>query len=140
MPNAIIGTNGNQQVNVVDSKTVSLAFYSDTSQEIEVSSYQDGISFWIGKNSVSVPSFETVNIVNSSSLISSANQIRTFGVTLKSSDQALTIDLKPSNTQIAYFMLLKYGTLPVVSSSGKSYDIMKVVCPMGKSTLNSSFY
>lgn len=131
MPNAIIGTNGNQKANVVDSNTVSLAFYSDSSQEIKVSGYQDGISFWIGKNLDSVPSFDTVDIFNSTSLISSANQIRTFGVTLKSSDQALTIDLKPSNTQIAYFMLLKYGTLPVVSSSTKSYDTMKVVCPMG---------
>lgn len=135
MPYALIGTNGNQQVNVVESKSVSLAFYSDTSQqEMSVSSYQDGISFWIGKSLDSVPSFEAVSIVNSSG-ISSANQIRTFGVTLSSPDQALTIDLMPNNTQAAYFILIMFGQLPVVNSSQQNYDLIKVHCPMGKTKL-----
>lgn len=132
MTKAIIGTNGNNVFNIVDSQTLGLAYFYDSNmKEIKVSNYTEGIRFWIAKNLNSLPLFEQVDVVNSTRPVNSSNQIKTFGVTLSSANQSLTINLMPSDFSVAYFMLLKYGRMPVVNSTMLIYDLVQVVCPLG---------
>lgn len=133
MPYAIIGSNGNNQINISASKMISQTFYDQNSMnEIQVNNYQSGISFWISKSLDQTPSFNQIDLKNLSQYVNSANQIVSFLATLPSANHSISIDLKPTGTLIpAYFMLVKYDQFPVVNSTHQIYDIHQVVCPHG---------
>jgi hypothetical protein len=105
-----------------------MAFYDDSMNKIPVNNYQPGIYFKIPKTLNATPAFEAVNLSNVS--ISAANQIQTFGVVISSPDQAVIINLMPSNLTIGYLMCAKYGEMPIVNSSYQNnIDKIQIFCP-----------
>ena len=110
IPNAPVGTNGNNQVNVINSALISLTYFESNMNKLTASSVQNGFYFSIPKKtSMTSTSFQAVNLT--SMLINSPNQVLSFYVNLTSPYQSITINLAPGNQSVAYLVVLKYGRI-----------------------------
>lgn len=136
MPYAFVGLNGND-LNIGNSKSVGLKFFSGSMTENKVSNFEQGIQFWIAKSSNEDVPFQELSLANMTQKASSQNQLLCFSITLTSPNQSISIDIMPLNSSdtVGYLIALKYGQSPVISSSSQLYDSFLISCPSGKKSL-----
>ena len=90
----------------------------------------DGFYFWISTGtSVSYTEIDPENTT-----ISVTSQLQTFVMTLTTPNQSVTIQLMPTGNEtmnVGYIICLKYGQVPLISSSSQGCDRAQVYCPSG---------
>ena len=134
MPYAFVGANGNSGLNIGNSKSVGLKFFSSSMTENQVSNYEPGIQFWIAKSSSDELPFQEVNYTNLTQKASSQNQLLCFLITMSTPNQSISIDIMPLENadSVGYLIELNYGKVPIVNSATQEYDSFIISCPDGK--------
>ncbi len=81
-----------------------------------------------------MPSFQYVNtsVLNMSSI----NQLITFTLNLAQLDQSVFVNIKPEDHSVSYLLVLKFGQVPVMTSSSAVYDSYVILC-RNKGRLNN---
>lgn len=120
--------NLNSDIGIGNSSSMSLSFYGANMKEYSVSGYSQGFYFYIAMN----PPQTTFELVNITSLnLTGSNQLLTYSFELTSPNQSVTIELRPTDMTIGYLVVLKYGQVPVITSTSQVYDKFQVFCPSG---------
>ncbi|CAF0880040.1 unnamed protein product, partial [Brachionus calyciflorus] len=148
LPLAITGQNGNNDIYVGNSKSISLNFYNDKNEPIKIENQKNPIKFWIPRDSNKIKHNETfINIdlfnqddLNNNNLTS--NETNQFNQTLpksifmlnkfnltSTSNTSIHIQIKPSSFNVGYLVILKFNDNPHVKSNSKLYDSWKLFCP-----------
>ena len=149
---ALAGYNGDNETNIISSKSISYSLYDENNIEIPVSNQVNPLVYWIAKDtSVSIPAFSFINALNSSTnatspiaLSSGAIMLNGFmvsGFKLIGTNVSIHIQIKPNSQSVAYLALTKFGDNPYLNTSNKYYDLINVFCPNDLiNEGNDSFY
>jgi hypothetical protein len=137
---AVVGANGIES-NVDSSKTVTLSFFYNINQKLNVNSLSTPISITIPKSdSLNVTGFQSITLSSLSSLTCNYNDLFVqYTVTIKQSN---SIHIQIKQTQgLGYLVLLKFGSAPKLNLTYSNYDLWKLYCPNDVVTqLNETFH
>jgi hypothetical protein len=125
---AVSGHNGDNESFIGFSSSISLSFYDENRNEIEISDTQQPFDIKISRDqSVSQNQYQYVNISQIQFVSGSYLLLNAFKIMSKNS--SIHIELKPLNTSIGYLFVMKMGYSPIVNSTYSDYDSFKLMCP-----------
>lgn len=111
---------------ITSSKSVSLSFLDESSDEINVTNSSENYEFFIPRNpTIEVPQFKN-NFETRSD-----NFLKLSGLYLTKTNVSLHIQIRPVNSSISYFFALKKRSYPIVDKTSHSFDYSKIFCPKG---------
>ena len=128
MPKAITGKNGNNDLNVTDSKIISLSYFNENNTEIKISNKT--IDIWIPRNKESkIPLFTFVNSSNLS--LSNTNQLALFSLEINKKNVSMYLSFFAENISTSYLFALRYNDFPVINETMQDFDYIDIYCPSG---------
>jgi hypothetical protein len=128
---AATGQNGNNETLTGNSSSISLAFYDNYFNEIEISFSSAPIDVIIerGLNLSKSYSYQYVNVSEINNNISNGSLFLQNAFNITSNNASIHIELLPLNSNIGYLVFLKLGHIPILNSTYLDYDAFKVFCP-----------
>jgi hypothetical protein len=121
---AISGHNGNNETLIGVSNSIGLAFYDSKNNDLPIT--DNSIEVFIQRDS-NLPDI-TFKYVNTTRFqLSSGFLQNAFNIT--STNASIHIELKPINESIAYLIVLKFGSSPIINETYSNYDAFKFICP-----------
>ena len=127
---AVSGHNGNNETLVGLSASIGLTIYDENVNEIQVKNSKELIEIFISRDIHLDNSYE-FQLVNASQLKLRSKEdffmFNSFNVT--SQNASIHIELKLLTPVVGYFMVLKYGHVPIVNSTYSEYDSFTLICP-----------
>jgi len=129
------GFNGRNESRTGYSYSLDLSFLDQNGNTIVIENIPQPIEMAIPRDST-LPDNVYLYVNTSTFVINSTLQILPNSLTITATNASLHIQLKPSNSSIAYLFLLKFGSTPQlgINSGTDSYDYWTILCP------NSSDY
>ncbi len=140
---AVIGQNG-KAINLASSNTITVSFFQNTNQPLNVKSLTSPISIWIPrKSNLKVTPYQTITTASLESVkCVYDDEFLQNGFTL-AQPSSIHIQFKPVNTSasIGYMTILKFGSTPKLNSSHSNYDLWRLYCPNDtRKESDDSFY
>jgi hypothetical protein len=87
------------------------------------------LDFWITRDSATASDMSVFQHVNVSSLnMTTNNQLSVFTLALAKTDQAVFVNIKPKDTTVSYLLAVKFGEVPVLTSTSAVYDSFAFLC------------
>jgi len=128
MPMAVSGHNGYNATRVGMSSAMSLSFYDEKTNVIEISNSQKKIDLRIQRdeNAINYP-YQYVNATSLGFLTRSYILQNSFKLNM--TNVSLHIELKPINLNISYLLVMKLGMMPIVNATGADYNSFRIFCP-----------
>ena len=128
MPMAVSGHNGNNETFVGMSNSVSLTFFDEKNNQIEIINRNYPIDVQIQRE-INLPSYPYQYVNISEILLKNGSFLMPNGFYLSSNNGSIHVELKPLNKSIGYLIVLKLGFSPVINSTYADYDSIKMMCP-----------
>jgi len=121
---AISGHNGNNETLIGVSNSVGLSFYDFNNNEIPIT--DSSIDILINRDS-NLPeiSYQYINITQ----IQLISQYLPCAFNITSTNASIHIELQPIDATIAYILVLKFGSTPIINTTYASFDAYKIICP-----------
>ena len=128
----INGHNGNNETFIGMSSSISLSFFYDKMNEIQIIDTQKPIDIII-KRDPNLPDypFQYVN----TSLLKLSSFLLPNAFNLTSKNASIHIEIKPLNLSIGYLVVMKLGYTPIINSSFADFNSFKIFCPSKKYTV-----
>jgi hypothetical protein len=128
MPMAISGHNGYNATRVGMSSAMSLSFYDEKTNVIEISKSQETIDLIIQRdeNAANYP-YQYVNATSLGFLTQSYILQNSFKINM--TNVSLHIELKPINLNISYLIVMKLGMMPIINATSADYNSFRIFCP-----------
>ena len=136
IPMAVSGHNGNNETLVGLSASIGLTIYDENVNEIQVKNSKELIEIFISRD-IHLDNSYKFQLVNASQ-IKDFFMFNSFNVT--SQNASIHIELKVLTPVVGYFMILKYGHVPIVNSTYSEYDSFKLLCPSSFLFIFITFY
>ena len=141
------GSNGNSEIDVTESSTISLSYLLNSKSETFVVT-NSNIDIWIPRtsNASSIPTFILMNtFLNdfNSSWTNEENQLFLFSFNVnKVVNLSATLNLKPkNNARLSYLLAVRLGNSPLLNPTSQIYDHFEVFCPSSlKSDSTDTFF
>lgn len=130
---ALSGHNGRNESRIGFSYGLDLSFQDQYGNTIPVENTLQPIDMWIPRD----PSLykDVYTFVDTTKFnLKPSLQILPNWFKITSTNCSVHIQLKPAKANVAYLVMLKFGTTPVLNSTNSSYDYWQFLCP------NSSQY
>jgi len=125
---AVSGHNGDNESFIGYSSSIGLSLYDENINEIDISNAPNPIDIVISRDpSLSQNKYQYVN--NSQIKLTTGSYFLLNGLTIKSTNASIYIELKPLNSSIGYLLVMKKGYSPIVNSTYSDYDSFKLMCP-----------
>lgn len=128
LPMALSGHNGRNESLVGYSYGLDLCFLDENGNEIDVHDTLKPIQMYIPRDS-NLP-YDQYEFVNTSNFtVTSENQILPNAMRIYGTNASLHIQIKPVNESVAYLILVKFGSTPLLNATTSSYDFWEILCP-----------
>lgn len=115
-------------VTVDGSRSISLSFYDENQNEKSIQNSSQPFRISIPRNKNSPPLF--VNLINkNSNSTNTANLLTLDGFMLSKQNVSIHYHINPNDNQIGYFVALKFGDNPYLSSTIQLFDMWNIFCP-----------
>jgi hypothetical protein len=125
---AVSGHNGDNESFIGYSSSIGLSLYDENINEIDIYNAPNPIDIVISRDpSLSQNKYQYVN--NSQIKLTTGSYFLLNGLTIKSTNASIYIELKPLNSSIGYLLVMKKGYSPIVNSTYSDYDSFKLMCP-----------
>lgn len=124
--------NGDNETQIGLSHSISISFSDNSGQEIEINNSSQLIDIWIPRE-INLPTVKSqfVNITEYLSSNFSEKPLFLIGLTVKSVNSSIQLELSPVNASIGYLIMLKLNMTPRINSTFYDYDSWKMLCPLG---------
>jgi hypothetical protein len=126
---AVSGHNGNNETLIGMSSSISLSFYDQSMNEIEIAQTQKTIKIII-KRDQNLPEYSFQHINTTQMNLSLAYLQNAFNLT--ANNASIHIEIKPFDTKLGYLLVLKLGNIPFLNSSFVDFTSFKLFCPSKK--------
>ena len=123
---AVSGHNGNNETKIGSSSSVGLSFYDLTNKEIPITNSNIDIVLQ-RDSSINESPFQYVNATMIQNSTNSYFLPNAFNIT--STNASIHIELKPLDVSVAYILVMKLGSLPIINSTYANYDMFNFFCP-----------
>lgn len=137
-PNAVTGLNGDNETNIVDSKQLRLNIYDDNKSEIQINNLANLIDMWIPQYpKADSIAFDLVDVKkmsrNGSNETSNfdANGFYSNYFNFTGVNAAVSIQIKPNNTNMGYLVIFKFGEFASFDTFNNAFDKFRCFCPGG---------
>lgn len=127
------GFNGRNETRVGYSYGLDLSFLDENGQAVIIENIPEPIEMTIPRDNI-LPNNAYTYVNTSNMTIYSFQQILPNSFTITAKNASLHIQIKPSNPDVAYLFLIKFGSTPQLNEIINSYDYWTILCP------NSSDY
>ena len=125
---AVSGHNGRNETFIGMSSSIGLEFYDSEANEIQITQSLFPIDILLQRDQSSLNySFDFINATNIGFLNGAFLLQNSF--TIKSNNASIHIELKPVNLTLGYLLVLKFGYMPIVNSTGSDYSSFTFFCP-----------
>jgi hypothetical protein len=129
---AVSGHNGDNESFIGFSSSISLSFYDENLNEIEViSNSPTPIDITILRDS-SLKNTQYQYVNASQIKISNDSLFLQNGFYIKQINASVHIELKPLSLNVSYLIVMKLGSTPIVNSTYSNHDFLKLICPCTK--------
>lgn len=122
------GHNGKNESHIGYSYGLDLSFLDENGNEIVIQNIAKPIEMWIPRAN-NIPYDNYLHVNTSNFTILESQQILPNSLNIASTNASLHIQLKPSNINVAYLFLIKFGSSPKLNSTYSSYDFWNALCP-----------
>ena len=127
-PMASNGHNGDNETFTGASSTVDLGFHDSNGMPLSISHSLSPITMWIERDLNKINnSFQYINAKNLN--ISARLQFLPNYFNITSNNASVHIQVKPTNMNVGYLVLVKLGYTPILNVSYSDFDFMKTLCP-----------
>ena len=123
---AVSGHNGNNETKIGSSSSIGLSFYDFNNKEIPIANSNIDIVLQ-RESSISESPFQYVNATMIQNSTNSYFLPNAFNIT--STNVSIHIELKPLDLSVAYIIVMKLGSLPIINSTNAYYDMFNLFCP-----------
>lgn len=124
----VLNTSNGDFLNISQSTTVSLSFYTEKKEKIKVEN-KGNFEILIKKdlNNFIIPEFKYINTTLNRSAFNSEKLIVNF-LELENKNSSIHVQIKPAeNLTTSYLVLIKFNEIP--SLSKKKFEVFKALCP-----------
>ena len=141
--------NGDNETDITMSSQISHSYFDSNNQKIEIRNLPVPIDIYIQRNpnlkNFVDTSFKQLKLPlpNDTSTDFNLNQVKTFLITLAGKNVSLQLQLQPVDLTnlIGYLFLVRFGNIPTLTPTTKSFDFARIFCPNQLQTdSNDKFY
>lgn len=131
MEKAFVGLNTN--VKVDGSKSIALSFYDENQNEKIIQNSSRAFIFSIPKDiRQSLPPFVYLTNNSSNGSVTDQNNLLVLdGFLLNKPNVSIHYQISPNDTEIGYFVALKFGGKPCLNEDIQLFDMWTIFCPFG---------
>jgi polycystin 1L2 len=128
MPVSKIGHNGNNESFSGSSISVSLGFFDEDNNPIDMAHLSRPIEFFITRNPLlEIPPFEPTNATET--VINNDDPFMPMVFTNMSVNSSVHIEIKPESEEVGYLVLFKFGETPKQKKNSDNADSVQLFCP-----------
>lgn len=128
LPLSISGFNSRNETYTGSSLGLELSFLDQNGDVIPVQNLLTPIEVWVPRStSASEDIYQYVNTSNVT--ISNDFQLMPNSVNISSTNASLHIQIRPKNFNLAYLVLVRFGSTPILNRTSAIYDYWTILCP-----------